>query len=94
MPHHDLVPLWLAGVQGRAVSDDVQPKLKQFQLWAAQALVEAFQEGCLAASDPTNLSAGASSENVQAYRLAQAVLYLARSQLLMEQRRGGIDAVE
>lgn len=30
MLRHDLVALWLAGVQGRAVSEDVRLKLKQF----------------------------------------------------------------
>jgi len=47
------------------------------------------------AAEPTDLFAGASPESVQAYQLAQAVLHLARNQLLMEQRLGGrIDAVE
>lgn len=96
MLRHDLVPLWLAGVQGRAVREDVRPKLKQFQLRAAQVLYEAFQEGRLTTAEPTDLFAGASPESVQAYQLAQAVLHLARSQLLMEQQRVGsrIGAVE
>ena len=95
MLRHDLVPLWLAGLQGRAVREDVRPKLKQFQLRAAQVLYEAFQEGRLTTAEPTDLFAGASPESVQAYQLAQAVLHLARNQLLMEQRLGGrIDAVE
>ena len=95
MLRHDLVPLWLAGVQGRAVREDVRPKLKQFQLRAAQVLYEAFQEGRLTTAEPTDLFAGASPESVQAYQLAQAVLHLARNQMLMEQRLGGrIEAVE
>jgi hypothetical protein len=95
MLRHDLVPLWLAGVQGRAVREDVRPKLKQFQLRAAQVLAEAFQEGRLTTTDPTDLFAGASPESVQAYQLAQAVLHLARNQLLLEQRLSGrIEAVE
>ena len=95
MLRHDLVPLWLAGVQGRAVREDVRPKLKQFQLRAAQVLYEAFQEGRLTTADPTDLFAGASPESVQAYQLAQAVLHLARNQLILEQRLSGrIEAVE
>ena len=90
MLQHDPVPLWLAGVQGRAVREDVRPKLKLFQV-----LYEAFQEGRLTTTEPTDLFAGASPESVQAYQLAQAVLHLARNQLFMEQRLGGrIDAVE
>ena len=95
MLRHDLVPLWLAGVQGRAVRENVRTKLKQFHLRAAQVLYEAFQEGRLTTTDTADLFAGASPERVQPYQLAQAVLHLARNQLLMEQRLGGrIDAVE
>ncbi len=70
MLRHDLVPLWLAGVQGRAVRDDVRPKLKVFQLRAADAL------------DLTAVS----PETAQALQLARAVLQLAQSQAAMEQR--------
>ena len=75
--------------------EDVRPKLKQFQLRAAQVLAEAFQEGRLTTTDPADLFAGASPESVQAYQLAQAVLHLARNQILLEQRLSGrIEAVE
>ena len=43
----DLVPLWLAGVSIKAVKEEIQPKLRQYQREAAAVLWEAFQEGRL-----------------------------------------------
>ena len=86
MLRHDLVPLWLAGVQGRAVREDVRPKLKQFQLRAAALLYEAFQEERLTADPAFDDLLRADSPAAQAYRMAQAMLQLARQQLLLEAR--------
>jgi hypothetical protein len=92
MLRHDLVPLWLAGVQGRAVRDDVRPKLKVFQLRAAEVLAEAFADGRLTAAD---IFAGVSPETVQAVQVARAVLALAENQARLEARLGGrLEAVE
>ncbi|MBX7250619.1 MAG: ORF6C domain-containing protein [Candidatus Promineofilum sp.] len=85
----DLVPLWLAGIRAGAVREELRAKLLRFQREAATVLWEAFQEGRLTTADPTDLFAGVSPESVQAYQLAQAVLHLARNQMLMEQRLGG-----
>ena len=91
----DLVPLWLAGIRAGAVREELRAKLLRFQREAATVLWEAFQEGRLTTADPADLFAGASPDSVQAYQLAQAVLHLARNQILLEQRLSGrIEAVE
>ena len=95
MLRSDLVPLWLAGVQGRSTREDVRPKLKRFQLEAAKVLWEAFQDGRLTVTPESDILAGVSPETAQAVQLAQAVLALARNQAAMEARLGGrLEAVE
>lgn len=95
MLRHDLVPLWLAAVQGRAVREDVRPKLKTFQLRAAQVLAEAFADGRLTDADTDALLVGVSPETAQAVEIARAVLTLARAQAALESRLGGrLAAVE
>jgi hypothetical protein len=87
----DLVPLWLSGIRTAAVNEDARPKLERFQLEAAKVLWEAFQEGRLTA-DPdfdTLLETAANSETIQAYQIAQAVMKLARQQILIEARLSG-----
>ena len=87
----DLVPLWLSGTRTAAVNEDARPKLERFQLEAAKVLWEAFQEGRLTA-DPdfdTLLETAANSETIQAYQIAQAVMKLARQQILIEARLSG-----
>jgi len=84
----DLVPLWLTGVSINAVKEEVQDKLKRFQREAAKVLWEAFQEGRLTADLEFDalIETAANKETVQAYHIAQAVMKLARQQLLLEAR--------
>jgi len=73
------------------VNEDVRPKLERFQREAAKVLWEAFQEGRLT-TDPdfdSLVEAAANSEAVQAYQIAQAVMKLARQQILIEARLSG-----
>ena len=87
----DLVPLWLSGIRTAAVNEDVRPKLERFQLEAAKVLWEAFQEGRLTADPEFSalLETAANTETVQAYQIAQAVMKLARQQILIEARLAG-----
>ena len=87
----DLVPLWLSGIRTAAVNEDVRPKLERFQREAAKVLWEAFQEGRLTADPEFDalLQTAANSETVQAYQIAQAVMKLARQQILIEARLSG-----
>lgn len=81
----NLVPLWLAGVSTSRVSEETRQKLIAYQTEAAQVLWEAFQDGRLT-SDSTfdDLIANEASESVQAYKLIQAMLKLARQQIMLE----------
>lgn len=87
----DLVPLWLSGVRTAAVNEDIRPKLERLQREAAKVLWEAFQEGRLTTTPDFDelLETAANSDTVQAYQIAQAVMKLARQQLLIEARLSG-----
>lgn len=82
----DLVPLWLSGVSTNAVKEEIRPKLIKFQREAAKVLWEAFQEGRLTAEPTLDELLQSDSPAAQAYRMAQAVMTLARQQLLLEGR--------
>lgn len=73
------------------MNEDVRPKLERFQREAAKVLWEAFQEGRLTADPEFDmlLETAANSETVQAYQIAQAVMKLARQQILIEARLTG-----
>ncbi|MCB8944899.1 MAG: ORF6C domain-containing protein [Ardenticatenaceae bacterium] len=83
----DLVPLWLSGIRTSAVSEEIRPKLERFQREAAAILWEAFQEGRLTAdSNFDELLKTADEGLVQAYQMAQAIVQLARNQILLDSR--------
>ncbi|MCA9933392.1 MAG: ORF6C domain-containing protein [Ardenticatenaceae bacterium] len=84
----DLVPLWLAGVRASMVNDDVRPKLERFQEEAATVLWEAFQEGRLTTDSRFEELLNQETETVQAYKMAMAIMKLARQQILLEGRLG------
>ena len=95
----DLVPLWLSTIDISRVKDEIRPKLERFQREAAKALWEAFQQGRLTADLDFDALLAQDSPEAQAYKMAQAVLQLARNQLLMraqlsdhEQRLESIEA--
>lgn len=81
----DLVPLWLTGVSTKAVKEEIKPKLERFQHEAAKVLWEAFQDRQLTAdSGFDTLLQQADDDAVQAYQMAQAIMKLARHQILMQ----------
>jgi hypothetical protein len=82
----DLVPLWLSGIRVSAVKEDVRPKLKRFQEEAATVLWEAFQEGRLTADPTFDDLLQNDSDAVQAYKMAVAIMKLARTQIMIEAR--------
>ena len=79
----DLVPLWLSTIETTRVKEQNRPKMERFQREAAKALWEAFQQGRLTADLDFDELLAADSPEAQAYKMAQAVLQLARNQLLM-----------
>ena len=80
----DLIPLWLSMIRTSAVSEIVRPKLEQFQREAAKALWEAFQEGRLTADVLLDDLLHQDSPAAQAYKMAFAIMKMARQQLLLE----------
>jgi hypothetical protein len=79
----DLVPLWLSGVSTKAVKEEIRGKLERYQEEAAKVLWEAFQEGRLTADPVFDELLQQDTPEVQAYKIIQGMLQLARSQILM-----------
>jgi hypothetical protein len=65
------------------VKEEIRPKLERFQREAAKVLWEAFQEGQLN-DEFEGLLAKADRGAVEAYHLAQAMLKLARNQIILQ----------
>jgi len=82
----DLVPLWLSGVDTKRVKDEIRPKLIQYQREAATVLWDAFQQGRLTSSVSFDELIQKDSPAVNAYKMALAVVELARHQVLLEAR--------
>lgn len=80
----DLVPLWLAGIRTKSVREAIRSKLEQYQREAAKVLWEAFQDGRLTADPSFDELLNSDSPAAQAYQMAQAMMRLARQQLLLE----------
>ena len=88
----DLIPLWLAGVRISRVKEEIRQKLKRYQREAAAVLWEAFQEGRLTAEPSLAELLSSDSPAARAYRMATAIQQLARHQLLLESRVGGVES--
>jgi hypothetical protein len=88
----DLLPLWLTGVRIKAVRDEIRPKLERFKREAAKALWEAFQEGRLTADPSFDDLLRADTPAAQAYKMARALMEMARQQLILESRLSAHDA--
>jgi ferritin-like metal-binding protein YciE len=85
----DLVPLWLSGINTRRIKDDaVRKKLEKYQEDAAKVLWEAFQEGRLTTDLGFDDLLATDSPAVQAYKMLQAMVKLARTQILIEAQIG------
>lgn len=83
----DLVPFWLAGVNAQRIKDDDRRrKVELYQQNVAKVLWEAFQEGRLTTDSTFDELLQADSDAVQAYKMLQALVKLARNQVIMEGR--------
>ena len=80
----DLVPLWLSGIRSSAVKETIRPKLEKYQREAAKVLWEAFQEGRLTGDFAMDELLAGDSPAAQAYKMASAIMQMARQQLLLE----------
>ena len=79
----DLVPLWLSGIDTNRVKEELREKLKQYQRQAAQVLWDAFQEGRLTNDLLFNELLQQDTPEVQAYKMIQGMLQLARNQIVI-----------
>lgn len=83
----DLVPFWLAGLNTSRIKDDMRrAKVEQYQRNVAKVLWEAFQEGRLTSDPDLEELLSQDTEAVQAYKMLQAMVKLARNQILIENR--------
>ena len=80
----DLVPLWLSGIDTTRVKDEIRPKLEKYQREAAKVLWEAFQDGRLTTEPSFDDLLATDSPAAQAYRMATAIMQMARQQLMLE----------
>ncbi|MFQ5433672.1 MAG: phage antirepressor N-terminal domain-containing protein, partial [Anaerolineae bacterium] len=76
---------WLFGINAKRVKDEVRDRLVLYQEKCYRVLADAFREGQLSTdSDLDELLQVSESEAAQAYRMLQALVKLARNQVLME----------
>ncbi len=80
----DLVPLWLSGIRTSMVKEEMRAKLEQFQAQAAKVLWEAFQDGQLTSNLSLNALVAKDTPAAQAYRMASAIMQMAKQQMLLE----------
>ncbi len=80
------VPGWLFGINADRVKPALRDAVIRYQKEAYDVLAEAFSEGRLTADPTIEALLHSDSPAAQAYRLAQAMLQLARQQLLLEAR--------
>jgi hypothetical protein len=78
----------LAGIESGKALAEVQPKLKRYQVEAAKVLWDAFKDGRLTADPERQISfeelLKSDTPAVRAYQMAQAIVELARHQVIME----------
>jgi hypothetical protein len=81
------LPGWLFGITVSRVKPELQDKILRYQRESYDVLWEAFQEGRLT-SDRSfeDLLKQASNDVAEAYQIAQAIMKLARNQIVLEAR--------
>lgn len=87
----DMLNGWLFGINANRVREDVRERLVRYQRDCYRVLYEAFNEGRLATgADATfqELMQQSDSQAVEAYRMLQAMLKMARNQIIIESRLG------
>jgi hypothetical protein len=83
----DYISGFLFGINPERTKPEIKDKLIRYQRECYKVLAEAFQEGRLT-TEPSfdNLLKQASSDVVEAYQIAQAIMKLARNQVMLETR--------
>jgi len=89
------LPGWLFGIRASRVKESLQDKIIRYQRECYDVLWDAFEEGRLTTTgDETfdELLRQSDSEAVEAYRMLQALVKLARNQIIIESRLSTIDS--
>ncbi|MBE2220380.1 MAG: ORF6C domain-containing protein [Anaerolineae bacterium] len=83
----DYISGFLFGIDANRVKPELRERLIRYQRECYKVLAEAFQEGRLT-TDPSfdDLLKQANSDVVEAYQIAQAIMKLARNQIMLESR--------
>lgn len=79
---------WLFGINANRVNPEIRDRLIRYQEECYRVLAEAFREGQLSTDPSFDELLRTDSEAVQAYKMALAVVKLARQQILLEGRVG------
>lgn len=82
----DYLSGFLFGVNASRVKPEIRERIIRYQRECYKVLNEAFQEGRLTADLPASDLLNADSPAAQAYRMARAVMELARNQVLLESK--------
>ncbi len=82
----EFIPGWLFGVQTSRVKPELREKVMLFRRECYRVLHEAFQQGKLTTSPAFSELLQTDSPAVQAYRMAVAIMEMARNQVIMEAR--------
>ncbi len=77
---------WLFGMNADRVKPEIRDRLIRYQLECYQVLADAFKEGRLTVDDKFSDLLNSDSPAAQAYRMAQAIMSMARQQLILESR--------
>lgn len=80
----DYLSGWLFGINATRVNPEAKDRLIRYQRECFKVLAEAFQEGRLTADPILDDLLESNSDAVQAYRMLQALVKLARNQVLLE----------
>lgn len=77
---------WLFGINATRVKDEIRDRLIQYQRECYKVLAEAFREGRLTADPTFDELLASDSPAAQAYKMAAAIMKMARQQILLESK--------
>ena len=82
----DFISGFLFGINANRVKPELRDKIIRYQYECYKVLAEAFTDGRLTASTSLDDLVAAGGDAAEAYKIAEAILRLARHQLFMESR--------
>ncbi len=82
------LPGWLFGVSVNRIKEELREKIIRYQRESYDVLWEAFQEGRLTADTAFDDLLASDTPAAQAYKMASAIMKMARQQLMLEAQLG------